>query len=459
MDTCDTAPDLSSGWEEAPLPDSPELTELLDWLFPERTRKEDKQRAGVRTDGIVVVHHGRIVLERYGPGWDADRRHLAWSMSKTFTLATAGIAVREGLLSLDDTPCDHGVSASGPGCDVPLRDWLSMSSGLAWRETYEGSSPTTSSVLAMLYGEEGADMASFVASHPGQEPPGTTWRYSSGDTNVAAAMVGHALAPAHGDHWPWEVLFEPIGMSSAVWERDPSGTYVGSSYVWATPRDFARFGELLLHDGCAGGERLLPEGFLDWATEVTDGLKNKPLDRDPGDVQGRQIWLNRTVPEIGQIERPWPAAPEEAFAAQGHWKQAITVIPSMDLVIARLGDDRDGTYTQAELLSRLLPLLGAERVPYVRHPKPEPAPAGDAEPYGTPLLRLGSSFAAKEACSCVFVAGRDERSCAAWVKVQPAVAHFRVDEKHHRVIGHALGLARAEARWIDEQTGCQLVRE
>ncbi len=460
MDTaCVDSPPPPSSWEEAPLPASPELAAFDAWLLPERDPRADKRREGVRTDGLVVVRGGRIVLERYGPGWSAEQPHLAWSVSKTVVNAAAGVAVREGLLSVDDSIC-RGREAPEASCAVKVRDVLSMGSGFDWRETYEGSPPTTSSVLAMLYGAEGADAFGFVAGHPLRAEPGTTWSYSSGDTNVAAAVVGDALASRYGERWPWAALFEPLGMTSAVWERDGSGTYLGSSYVWATPRDLARFGLLLLRDGCWGERRVLPEGWVGWSTEVAEGLRRDPRGREPGEVQGRSVWLNRPVPEIGQAERPWPAAPEDTFAALGHWKQSITVIPSLDLVIVRTGDDRDGSFRHGELLARVLAVLDGAPQPSVEPPPARPpAEAAEALPYDTGLLHLASAFAAKEACSCVFVAGRDEEACRAWVQVSPAVARFRVDEERRRVVAHALGVAREEAVWVDERTGCRLVRD
>lgn len=332
---------------EAPRP----LTDALDaLLFPPSTDWQDKERRGVRTDGVVIVQDGAILYERYGPGWDKDRRHLAWSATKSFTSALVGIAVREGLLSVDDSICDHLRDLPEPACEVTIDDLLAFASGFDWHETYEGESPRTSSVLAMLYGEGRKDMASFTAHHPLRDPPGSSFMYSSGDTNVLAAIVTRLLSPSYGEHFPWTLLFDPIGANSPVWERDASGTYVGSSYLWATPRDLARFGWLLRSDGCFNGERVLPEGWIDYSTTVSDAIRQKPLARDPGDVQGRQFWLNQRVPEIGQAELPWPSAPEDAFAAQGHWKQSITVIPSLDLVIVRTADDRDDTFQIDTLL-------------------------------------------------------------------------------------------------------------
>lgn len=325
-------------------------------LFPPDTDRADPDRAGVRTDGVVIVHRGVIVYERYADGWEQGDRHLAWSVTKTFTNALAGIAVRDGVLSIEDPICRYVEVASPASCTVKVRNLLEFSSGWDWHETYENASPTSSSVLAMLYGTGRGDMVHFVTGHTLRDPPGTSWMYSSGDTNVLSGIVGAALKPLYGEKFPWHALFEPLGMK-ATWERDGAGTYVGSSYLWATPRDLARFGLFLLHDGCWNGQRLLPPGWVEASIAVSEPMRGRVLDRDPGDVQGRQIWLNRPVPEIGQTTLPWPSVPEGAFAARGHWGQAIAVIPSADLVVVRTADDRDRTTDFDRILALALALV------------------------------------------------------------------------------------------------------
>ncbi|MEZ4236520.1 MAG: serine hydrolase [Myxococcota bacterium] len=341
-----------AAWPDATGSVPPSVVAQLDaHLFPPGLDRDDKERRGVRTDGVAIVHRGELVYERYGPGHGPDTPHLAWSATKSFTNALVGIAVGEGALALDDTVCDALVATSGDACRVHVVDLLEFASGFDWRETYEGESPTTSSVLAMLYGEGRADMAHFVAARPVVHEPGTTWRYSSGDTTLLAAIAGQALAPAHGDRFPWAVLLDPIGMSAATWERDAAGTYVGSSYLWATPRDLARFGELLLEDGCWDGQRILPEGWIAASTAVSGAIRgDEVFGWDPGDVQGRQFWLNRPLPERGQGPK-WPSVPEDTFAAQGHWGQSITVVPALDLVVVRTADDRDHSYDHDRTLA------------------------------------------------------------------------------------------------------------
>jgi CubicO group peptidase (beta-lactamase class C family) len=304
----------------------------------------DADRIGTRTDAVVIARGGDIVYERYARGWTADQRHYSWSVSKSVVNALAGIAVGAGLVSLADPVCKWVTLPRADHCDITIQNLLEFSSGLAWTETYEGQSNQVSSVLAMLYGEGHSDMMSFVAGHDSRDPPGATYMYSSGDTTFLAGVLDGPLRRAFGPDYAWTQLFDVLGMSSATFESDGRGTPIGSSYVDATPRDLLRFGFLYANDGCWDGLRILPEGWVAASTAVSVPYRTRALDLAPADgTQGRQLWLNLAVPEQNQ-PTPWPDVPVDAFAARGHWGQSITVIPSLDLVIVRTADDRDGTF-------------------------------------------------------------------------------------------------------------------
>jgi len=318
---------------------APEIAALEQYLFT--LTGADAERKGIRTDGIVIIQGGELAYERYARGFDASRRHLSWSVSKSFGNALAGIAVQKGALSLSDSVCSHLQGLPPASCAIRVQDLLEFASGLDWRESYEGQSNQASSVLAMLYGEGRSDMARFVAAHPFRDPPGTSWEYSSGDANLLGAVLDAALGPANGGpSYPWTLLFDPLGISSAVWERDGSGTLIASSYLYASPRDLAKFGFLFLNDGCWEGRRILPAGWVADSTAVTAPFLSRRIDRGPEDVGGRMWWLNRAVPELS-FPPPWPDVPADAYAALGHWGQSITVVPSLDMVVVRVGDDRE----------------------------------------------------------------------------------------------------------------------
>ncbi|MDP3278955.1 MAG: serine hydrolase [Deltaproteobacteria bacterium] len=301
---------------------------------------EDDQRLGVRTDSVLILHRGVLVYERYGRTWTAEQPHYTWSMTKSLTNVLTGIAVGRGYLNLSDSLCRWMPYLRMDMCALTVQHPMEFATGLDWRETYENASNQESSVLAMLYGVGHHDAAGFVGSHPFRDRPGTTYMYSSGDTNLLSRAVDRAYSAAGEDsEYPWRYVFDPLGITSATLERDASGTPIGSSYWYATPRDLARFGYFLLRDGCWRDQRILPEGWVRTSTEVSAPQRIRRLDADADDVQGRQFWLNRPVPEQG-VTTPWPGVPEDTYAARGHWGQSITVIPSRELVIVRTADDR-----------------------------------------------------------------------------------------------------------------------
>ena len=436
-----------------------EVAALEAWAFPSTSPEDDAARKGVRTEGLLVIQGGEILYERYGRGFDEGKRHLGWSMSKSFINTLVGIGVHKGLLSVTDSICEHVTVANPENCAIRVQDLLEFSSGLDWRETYEGDSPTGSTVVAMLYGDGREDMAAFIGAQPRRAAPGELWQYSSGDTTLLAAVVGAALKPEFGEAFAWEALFEPLGMASATFEHDPAGTLTGSSSLYATPRDFGRWGLLWLDDGCWMGERLLPPGWVQTSTQVAPSLRKGAVDREPGDTNGWQIWLNQAVPELGDTQRPWPDAPPDTYAAMGHWKQAVIVIPSADMVIVRTGDDRDGSYSWNTLMKLSLALGSpgdpVEVPPYTPGP-PAQIIASLPREYNTSLLHLGGAYGARLACACWCVEEQTADYCRAWIKASPDIVKVKVDTEEKRVTAVALGLVRERARWLGEREGCIL---
>lgn len=315
------------------------LAQLEAYAFPTR---DEAARTGVRSDALLVIRDGQIVYERYAAPTTADTAHLTWSMAKSVLACVLGVAYGEGRFKLDAAVADYYPPfARHP--QVKVGHLLHWASGLDWQEDYEYA-PLKSSVVAMLYTRGREDMAAFTAGHAAAFEPGQHFRYSSGDSNVLAAalktMVG---TEAYGDY-PWRALFEPLGIDSAVWERDGVGTFVGSSYVYMTARDLARIGLLMQRDGRWGGRQLLPRAWVEFNRTPFanyDGQQVQP---------GGHWWLNAELP--GRA-KPWPDVPADTFAALGHWGQGLYVLPSDNLVVVRYADDRDGSFQHNQLLKRV----------------------------------------------------------------------------------------------------------
>ena len=315
------------------------------------------ERAGLRTDSVLIIQGGELVYERYARGWTASNRHLTWSVAKSVSNAITGVAVHQGALTLDDSICDHLSIASPEACGVSVQNLLEFASGFDWKEIYEDESNQESSVIGMLYGIGRRDMVDFVTGHPLRDPPGTSYQYSTGDAVVLGSLAERALLADHGPD-PFEtLLFAPLGIEGAVWERDNAGNLAGGSYLYMTSRDFARFGWLFVNDGCVDGVRLLPEGWVEASNTVSQAYINKRVEFEFPFRQGRQFWLNKPVPELG-FEKAYPDLPEDAFFALGHWGQSITIIPSLDMVIVRTADDREKVFDRNEF-SRLSIAVGS----------------------------------------------------------------------------------------------------
>lgn len=313
----------------------------------------DAERVGVRTDSVLVAHQGQIIYERYAPDWNAEKKHLTWSVSKSITSALVGISTAQANVDVTQSICAWVDSPRPEHCDITLEQMLWMSSGLHWQEVYEGKSNRASSVLAMLYGKDNEDVPNFVLDHDRQHAPGTYHSYSSGESNVVMAAIQKAMDVAGaGADWPWDALFDPIGMKRVTVERDPSGHFIGSSYVYTPPRDLAKFGFLYLNDGCWDGKRVLPQGWVQASLVPTPATARE----NEGDVYGYQWWLNLPN-ERSKGGRPWPSLPTDAYSARGHWGQTLTIVPSLDLVFVRFADDRDDAFDYDRFAALVLALV------------------------------------------------------------------------------------------------------
>ncbi|AYC34132.1 class C beta-lactamase-related serine hydrolase [Pseudomonas cavernae] len=341
----------AADWASAPAPRSAAVDALETYAFPTR---DDTTRQGIRTDALLVIRDGEIIYERYAGPTKAQTPHLTWSISKSLLSATLGTAYGAGLFKLDDAAAKYYPPlASHP--QLKLGHLLNWASGLAWQEGYEYA-PLTSTVVAMLYTRGRDDMAAYAASLAQEVAPGTRFRYSSGDTNLlSAALRGMVGEQAYKDY-PWTALFEPLGITSVVWESDAQGTFVASSYAYMTARDLARVGLLMQRDGRWDQRQVLPAAWVAFNRTPFANYQADP--QKPGEaVPGGMWWLN--VP-INGAAKPWADVPEDAFAALGHWGQGLYVIPSEHLVVVRYGDDRDHSYSHNELLKRVQAAFAVE---------------------------------------------------------------------------------------------------
>jgi CubicO group peptidase (beta-lactamase class C family) len=264
-------------------------------------------------------------------------------MAKSITHAILGIAVRRGLVDIDRPMGNPRWSPTDPRALIPWRAWINMIDGQEYKEIGM-TDQTRNDAARMLFGVGRLDVAGFAASLPLSHDPATHWNYNSAGINLIADALGRVFAPGAGaierrarmaDVLRSE-LFAPIGMTSAQPEFDAAGTFIGSAMVYATARDWARFGLLYLRDGVWDGRRILPEGWVDFARTKT------PV--EDCDVYGAGFWITPPRGPGKPYRALVPNGPRDLFIAQGHEGQVVVVVPSKDLVLVRLGlfDDRKG---------------------------------------------------------------------------------------------------------------------
>ncbi len=272
---------------------------------------------GKRTQGVVVVRHGKIAAEWYWDRAGVDSYAASWSVGKSVASATIGIALEQGLIDSLDVPiADYLPSWQGTEHEaITLRSVMTMSSGLDWLESYSIAEFNDSDVIAMVVAE-GSQLA-VVEAQPIAHPPGARFNYSSGDAMLLAEVLEQATGMSAGAY-AQEHLFAPLGIPGADWWRDPEGDTLTYCCLDMRSRDFARFGQLYLDGGIHGGEQIVPAAW------VEDSLAPSPAYVG----YGYMWWL------IGATD---PALPADTYAAIGHDGQWIYVIPSLDLVVVRNG--------------------------------------------------------------------------------------------------------------------------
>jgi CubicO group peptidase (beta-lactamase class C family) len=330
--------------------DAKKLDEALDFAFSEPTPERP-----YNTRAVVIVYKGRIVAERYAEGFDANTRLLSWSMAKSVTNAMIGVLVKQGKLDIHlPAPVPEWQGAADPRNKISTDDLLRMSSGLSFDETY-GAFGDVTDMLFVQHDAAHRAASTSLESGVGED---AAWSYSSGDTNILARIARDVIGDDEVYHrFPADEIFGPIGAYSAVFETDPSGTFVGSSFVYMTARDWARFGQLYLNDGVWAGQQILPKGWVEYSCELTPGT--------PKGEYGAQWWLNRGNPE-GSSNRPYPSAPTDLCTASGFETQRVAFIPSRDVVIVRLGLTRKkGDFPTDAFFGRVLEALpeGAKDTP------------------------------------------------------------------------------------------------
>lgn len=325
----------TNGWSAAPLEahaDPVEIKALID-----EAMAGDVTSLMGETRAIVIVKCGSIVAEAYRPGFDEDTKHVSWSMAKSMTQALVGRMIALGHIKSIDEAMPTPFPQNDPRSEITWRQWLNMTDGLDYDEI--GTADLNENdVVQMMFGRGRYDVSAYAASLPALHAPGEHWNYTTAGYHLISRAIGLTLVEKvqnqagkdqrrHISDLLQEILFAPLGMDTVL-EFDPKGTFLGGSLVWASPRDFAKFGYLYLRDGVWEDEPLLPAGWVEFAQMPTSGTNTN--------VYGAGWWItpNGETPTHSQAAK---SEPFDAYHAGGHEGQTIWVVPSKDLVIVRLG--------------------------------------------------------------------------------------------------------------------------
>ncbi len=287
-----------------------------------------------KTRTFLILYKGHLITERYIDGFDKDMPILGWSMTKSVLATCFGILEHQGKLEMD-WPAPIAEWKDDERKNITLDHLLRMQSGLEWDEDYS----SISDVTRMLFLD--SDMTQAQKDKKAIAKPTEIWNYSSGTSNLLSGILRQQFR-SHQEYldFPYATLIDKIGMQSMVLEADIAGNYVGSSYAWASTRDWARFGQLYLNKGHWNGEQVFAPEWVDYITTPTIHSNG---------TYGAHFWLN--------AEGKYPDVPKDLFSCNGYEGQHVFVIPSKDLVVVRTGLAEEPYFDVNGVLSTIVKAL------------------------------------------------------------------------------------------------------
>jgi len=283
--------------------------------------------AEAQTAAFLVTYKGQIIAERYGKDITKDTRLESWSMGKSLSATIMGTLIKKGIYKLEQpAPIPQWQGKSDGRAKIRLADLMHMASGLYCRAPQDPDFDPSLGYPDHLYLYTGGVNAfEYAANLPQQFPPNTVGRYRNSDPGLINYLIRLGVEGKGENYYEYaqKSLFDKIGVRTMIMETDPYGNFLTQGYEYASARDWARLGNLYLQDGMWNGERILPEGFTKFVSTVAE-----PWAADGRPIYGGLFWINGN----GDF-----SIPKEAFMMQGAGGQFVTIIPSRDLVIVRLG--------------------------------------------------------------------------------------------------------------------------
>jgi CubicO group peptidase (beta-lactamase class C family) len=321
------APVWPSVERKAPHVNWEQLDATIASTFAETTGDIEKAQ---NTRAVLVSYRGKLIAERYAEGFDGDTPQRGMSMTKSATATLIGILVQQGLLDVNAPAPINGWSELDDGRSrVTTHHLLTMTAGFDYQENSSGAADLRNLLKTMLYATP--DASGFAAQTPLQGEPGNSWAYQTVHSVLLQQVARNVIADDQQYfRFPQQHLFDKLGMQNSFFQADAAGTFIGGASMYASARDWMKLGLLYLNDGVHQGERILPEGWVKYATTASEpSLRTR--------AYGAQLWLNTPAPH-----QLFPGMPEDAYAFQGHFGQYVIVVPSLELVVVRMGMTYNG---------------------------------------------------------------------------------------------------------------------
>ncbi len=437
-----------------------------------------------KTDAVVIIKDGHLVYERYANGYTPNKLHMLWSLTKSLTSVIVGSAITQGILELDEPIYKYYPELDRKKArDIKLRHVLNMSSGFDFYEEHPIHDVFSDSVSVYYSRYAYKDVARGVSKYKLKYRPGTQFKYGTHEPMLAMGILKKAIGDQQTyNNYPYEAVFNKLGIKNITFEQDQSGTYLGGGYAFSTAREYAKIGQLILNKGKWKGEQILSEDYVKFATvdiapallDKTDESKEQRLNVE---TYGAYFWLNGVLP-MNKNGRPYPSAPTDLIQAMGFRGQTMGVIPSENLVIVRLGSD--GRVPKKKIkrdkMYKLL-LASLKKDNYQKSLKSftvstesalEESSVNDNEAFKMPKIFKPRSYnfsessaaaLAKEMCSCLFVSLQPEKYCQMVTKESRLFSKYEIDidnkEVHARGFGYkAKGVFNKE----HPERGCRLAK-
>jgi CubicO group peptidase (beta-lactamase class C family) len=288
------------------------------------TENTDDIYKAKNTRAVLVHYKGNLIAERYAEGFDGDTPLRGMSMTKSATATVIGILVGQGRLDIHaPAPIDGWSELDDGRSRVTTHHLLTMTAGFDYQEK-NGESAPRGLLVNMLYAVP--DSPGFAAQTPLRGEPGNSWAYQTVHSVLLQQVARNVIADDQQYYrFAQRYLFDKLGMGNSFFQADAAGNFIGGASMYASARDWMKLGLLYLNDGVHQDERILPEGWVEYATTASEpSLQTR--------AYGAQIWLNTPAPH-----QLFPGMPEDAYAFQGHFGQYVIVVPSLELVVVRMG--------------------------------------------------------------------------------------------------------------------------